>query len=63
MPSSPAAICDATYRYGFAAGSPIWFSRWVPSSPGAPITRTIAPRFSYAQVTFEGAKELGWKRL
>ncbi len=63
MPSSPAAMFAAMYRYGLAAGSPIRISMWLLLSPAAPCTRTRAPRFSSAQHTRSGAKEYGRKRL
>ena len=63
MPSSPAAMFAAMYRYGLAAGSPIRFSTWLFASPGAPWARIRAPRFSSAQVTRSGANEYGRYRL
>ena len=44
-------------------GSPARFSTWAVSSPGPPITRMNAARFSSAQVTRSGANEYGRKRL
>src|ERR1700722_17972607 len=39
------------------------FSTWLFLSPGAPWTRTSAPRFSTAQLTRSGANEYGRNRL
>src|ERR687888_59923 len=63
MPSRPAAMFAAMYRYGLAAGSPMRFSMWAVWSPAAPCTRIRAPRFSTAQFTRSGANEYGLNRL